>query len=70
MENKQRELEMELEKAYASTRKADKNYNRWLWIKIFNKRNYNQLVKVIENQNKVFKELRETTRENHPERFI
>ncbi len=70
MENKQRELEIELEKAYNDTRKADKNYNRWLWIKIFNKRTYKQLDKALQNQNEIFKELREVTRQNHPERFI
>ena len=70
MENKQRELEIELDMCYMRTRRADKNYNKWLWIKIFNKRNYNQLVKVIEEQNKIFRELREVTRKNHPELFI
>jgi len=70
MENKQKELELELDRAYVNTQKANKKYTRWLWIRIFNKRNLKQVVKAIENQNEVFKQLREITRENHPERFI
>ena len=70
MENKQRELELELEKAYANTVRANVNYNRWLWIKIFNKRHLKQIVKTVEKQNEVFRELREITRQNYPERFI
>ncbi len=70
MENKQTQLEFELEKAYTDTIRANVNYNRWLWIKIFNKRNLKQIIKTTEKQNEVFRELREVTRENHPERFI
>ena len=70
MENKQRELEIELGVAYLRTNEANKKYNKWLWIKIFNKRNLKQVVKTNEKQNEIFKELREVTRKNHPERFI
>ncbi len=70
MENKQKKLELELQKSYSNTKRAHKKYNRLLWIKIFNKRNLKQIVKTTEKQNEVFRELREVTRENHPERFI
>ncbi len=70
MENKQTELELELKEAYSNTKQAHKKYNRWLWIKILNKRNLKQIIKSVENQNSIFKELREVTRENYPERFI
>ena len=70
MEDKQRILERELQKSYKNTKVAHKKYNKWLWIKIFNKRNLKQVVKTVEHQNKVFKQLREVTRENHPEQFI
>ena len=70
MENKQKELEKELQVAYHKTREAHKKYNRWLWIKIFNKRNLKQIVEDTEIQNEIFKDLREETRKNHPERFI
>ena len=70
MENKQRELEMELEKSYNNTRQAHKKYNKWIWIKIFNKKYLKQIIKCTEHQNEVFRELREVTRENYPERFI
>ncbi len=66
----QKRLEIDLKEAYINTRKADKKYNRWLWIKIFNKRNLKQVIKTVENQNKIFYNLREITRQNHPERFI
>ena len=68
--NKQKELEKELQEAYHNTEKAGKKYNKWLWIKIFNKKNLKQVVKTNEKQNEIFRELREVTRENHPERFI
>ena len=70
MENKQRELEIELEIAYKNTNDANVKYNKWLWIKIFNKRNLKQVLLTSEYQNKIFRELREETRKNHPERFI
>ncbi len=70
MENKQTELEFELENAYNNTNRANVNYNRWLWIKIFNKRNLKQIIKATEKQNEIFRELREVTRKNYPERFI
>ncbi len=68
--NKQTELEKELEKAYKKTIRANEKYNRWTWIKIFNKRNLKQVVKITEKQNEIFRKLRDVTRENHPERFI
>ena len=70
MENKQRYLEIKLEEAYNFTIKANKKYNRWLWIKILNKRHLKQVIKTTEKQNEIFRELREITRENYPERFI
>ena len=70
MENKQKELEIGLRRAYLHTRQANRKYNRWLWIRIFNKRNLKQIVKTTEKQNEIFRELREVTRQNHPERFI
>ena len=69
MENKQTELEKELQEAYNRTIKANKRYNKLVWIKIFNKRNLKQVIKTTEYQNKIFRELREVTRENYPERF-
>ena len=66
----QKQLEIDLERAYNNTREANRNYNKWLWIKILNKRNLKQVIKTTEKQNEVFRLLREITRANHPERFI
>ena len=68
--NKQKALEVALQIAYADTSRAHVIYNRFCWIKIFNERNLKRIVKTVEKQNEIFRELREVTRENYPERFI
>ncbi len=70
MENKQTELESAYQNAQREVIKANLKYNKWLWIRIFNKRNLKQIISCTENMNKIFRELREVTRENYPERFI
>ncbi len=73
MENnlqKQRQLESAYQNAQREVIKANLKYNKWIWIRIFNKRNLKQIIIWTEHMNKIFRELREITRENYPERFI
>ncbi len=73
MENnllKQQRLESALENAKMELAYATRKYMKWNFIKIADKRHLKEVVRWNEHMNKMFRELREVTRENQPEKFI
>ncbi len=68
--NKQQELEASYKYSEFELVKATKRYRTWLFVRIFNDYNLKNLVKWQEFHARIFRELREETRKNNPERFI